>query len=84
MGGEILTGGLEQGDSHFVVQLCSCFLLFVTPYTTACQASLSFTITWSLLKLKSIELVDAIQPSRPLSSPSPPAFNLSQHQGLFK
>ena len=27
---------------------------------------------------------DAIQPSHPPSSPSPPAFNLSQHQGLFK
>ena len=27
---------------------------------------------------------DAIQPFHPLSSPSPPAFNLSQHQGLFK
>ena len=27
---------------------------------------------------------DAIQPSRPLSSPSPPAFNLSQHQGSFQ
>ena len=27
---------------------------------------------------------DAIQPSYPLSSPSPPALNLSQHQGLFK
>ena len=27
---------------------------------------------------------DAIQPSPPLSSPSPPAFNLSQHQGLFQ
>ena len=27
---------------------------------------------------------DANQPSQPLSSPSPPAFNLSQHQGLFK
>ena len=26
---------------------------------------------------------DDIQPSHPLSSPSPPAFNLSQHQGLF-
>ena len=26
----------------------------------------------------------AIQPSGPLSSPSPPALNLSQHQGLFK
>ena len=27
---------------------------------------------------------DAIQPSHPLSSPSPPAFNFSQHQGLFQ
>ena len=27
---------------------------------------------------------DAIQPSHPLSSPSSPALNLSQHQGLFK
>ena len=27
---------------------------------------------------------DATQPSHPLSSPSPPTFNLSQHQGLFK
>ena len=27
---------------------------------------------------------DAIQPSHPLSSPSPPAFSLSQHQGLFQ
>ena len=27
---------------------------------------------------------NAIQPSHPLSSPSPPALNLSQHQGLFK
>ena len=26
---------------------------------------------------------DVIQPSHPLSSPSPPVFNLSQHQGLF-
>ena len=27
---------------------------------------------------------DAIQPSHPLSPPSPPALNLSQHQGLFQ
>ena len=27
---------------------------------------------------------DAIEPSHPLSSPSPPTFNLSQHQSLFK
>ena len=35
----------------------------VTPWTAACQASLSFTISWSLLKLMSIELV---MPSNPL------------------
>ena len=29
-------------------------------------------------------VADAIQPSHPLLSPSPPALNLSQHQGLFK
>ena len=27
---------------------------------------------------------DTIRPSHPLSSPSPPTFNLSQHQGLFQ
>ena len=27
---------------------------------------------------------DAIQPSHPLSSPSPPTFNLPQHQGLLQ
>ena len=36
------------------VQLLSCVRLFVIQWTTACQASLSFTITWSLLKLMSI------------------------------
>ena len=30
------------------------------------------------------QVSDAIQPSHPQSSPSPPAFNLSQHQGLFQ
>ena len=31
-----------------------------------------------------VQVDDAIQPSIPLSSPSPPVFNISQHQGLFK
>ena len=30
------------------------------------------------------QVSDAIQPSHPLLSPSPPTFNLSQHRGLFK
>ena len=40
-----------------VVQLLSCVLLFATSWTAACQASLSFTISQSLLKLMSIESV---------------------------
>ena len=39
------------------VQLLSCVLLFVTPWTAACQASLSITNSRSLLKLMSIESV---------------------------
>ena len=40
-----------------VVQLLSQVWLFATPWTAAWQASSSFTIFWSLLKLMSIELV---------------------------
>ena len=40
-----------------VVQLLSCVWLFATPWTAKCQASLSFTISWSLLKLMFIESV---------------------------
>ena len=40
-----------------VVQSLSCVQFFATPHTVECQASLSFTISWSLLKLTSIELV---------------------------
>ena len=40
-----------------VVQLLSHVRIFVTPWTEARQASLSFTISHSLLKLMSIELV---------------------------
>ena len=40
-----------------VVQLLSCVRLFATPWTAAHQASLSFTLSQSLLKLMSIESV---------------------------
>ena len=47
-----------QGVTHrFVVQSPGCVQLFVIPWTAACQASLFFTISQSLLKLKSIESV---------------------------
>ena len=44
-------------NRHFVVQSLSHVRLFGTPWTTACQAYLSFTISQSLLKLMSIESV---------------------------
>ena len=50
----------------------------------ACQASLSFTVSWSLLKIHVRWVNDAIQPPHLLSFPSPPAFNPSQHHGLFQ
>ena len=40
-----------------VLQSLGCDQLFATPWTAACQASLSFTTSWSLLKLMSIESV---------------------------
>ena len=48
-----------KGSLFFVavVQLLSCVRLFVTPWTVARQTSLSLTISQSLLKLTSIELV---------------------------
>ena len=43
--------------SGVLVQSFSCVRLFATPLTAACQASLSFTISWNFLKLMSIESV---------------------------
>ena len=40
-----------------------------------------FPVLHQLLELAQTRVGDAIQPSHPLSSPSPPAVNLSQHQG---
>ena len=57
-----------------LVQFSCSVWLFATPWTAACQASLSITNSWSLLVLVSIE---SVIPSSHLilSTPSPPAFN---------
>ena len=88
------TGGLDsipgqETRSHMLqlryqsVQSLSRVRLFAIPWTEACQASLSITNSQSLLKFMSIE---SVMPSNHLilSSSSPPAFNLSQHQSLFQ
>ena len=66
-----------------VVQSLSHLWLFVIPWSATYQASLSFTISQSLLKLISIESV--MSSNHFILSPSSPfAFNLSQHQYLFQ
>ena len=55
--------------------------LFATPWTIACQVSLSIMNSLSLLKLMSIQ---RYHPTISSSITSPPAFNLSQNQGLFQ
>ena len=48
---------IRLSTSVVVVQALSCVQLFATPWTAARQVSLSFTNSWSLLKLMSIESV---------------------------
>ena len=74
------------------VKPLSCVRLLATPWTAAHQAPPSMGFPrqeyWTGVPLPSPAHVnwvsDAIHPSHPLSSPSPPTFNLSQHQGLFQ
>ena len=64
----------------------SCWVMFdsATLWTAAHQASLSITNTCSPPIPMCIESVMPSNHLNPLSPPSPPALNLSQHQGLFK
>ena len=66
------------------IQWLSRVLLSATLWTAACQPSLAISNSQILLKLMSIA---SGMPSNRLilcHHPSPPAFNLSQHQGLFQ
>ena len=65
------------------VQLLSHVQLFATPWTAACQASLSITNSWSFLKLMSFESVMSSN-HLILCDDRDPAISLSQHQGLFE
>ena len=81
----VQTGNTQHNVSQFSsVQLLNHVRLFATPCMAAGQASLSITNSQTLAQTHVHPVVDAIQPSHPLSSPFPPACNLSQHQGLFQ
>ena len=66
------------------VQSLSHVWRFVTPWTAACQASLSITNSRELAQTHVHWVAGTIQLSHPLSSTFPPAFNFAQHQGLFQ
>ena len=65
------------------VQLLSHVWLFLTPRTAACQVPVYHPLL-ELAETHVRRVDDAIQSSHPLSSPSPPPFIFSQHQGLFQ
>ena len=80
----LLTNLSKCPSTFSSVQSLSRVWLFVTPWRTARQASLSITNSQSSPKRSCPWVGDDIQPSHPLSSSSPPTLNLSQHQGHFK
>ena len=80
---EYLTAGQSFVVSPFSecssVQWLYCVLLFATLWTAAHHHEFP-----KLVRTHVHQVSDAIQPSHPLSSPSPPAFYISQHLGLFQ
>ena len=76
----ISNGILSSVQFGSVTQSCP---ILCNPMNSSPPGLPSITNSWSLLKLIH-RVSDAIQPSHPLSSPSPPAPNASQHQGLFQ
>ena len=51
-------------------------------YSTPGFPDLHYLLEFAQTHVRCVD--DAIQPTHPLSPPSPPAFNLSQRQGLFQ
>ena len=83
--GPLLCRSFSIVNKHYSsVQSFSSVRLFATPWIAARHTSLSIINSRSLLKTHVHWVSDTIQPSHPLSSPSPPAPNPSQRQGLFQ
>ena len=90
VGCHVFLQGIYQLSHQFSsVQSPSHIQLFATPWTAACQASLSITISWSSLKLTSIE---SVMPSshlilcRPLLllPPNPPSFKVFSNESTLR
>ena len=76
--------GLCELELSQSVQSLSHVRLFASPWTASMLVLPVHHQFPELAQTHVHRVGDAIQPSHPLSPPSPPALNLSQHQGLFK
>ena len=84
-----LHGYKKNGTVHFKLEsiICSFTKLCPTLWDPMDWSTTGFPVLHQLLEFAQTHLHwfgDAIQPSHPLLLPSPPAFNLSQHEGLFQ
>ena len=69
---------------HFAVQSLSCVWLFYNSMDCSTSGFPVFHYLSEFVQTHVCWVDDAIQPSHPLSPPSPSALNHSQHQGLFQ
>ena len=76
--------GLTQLESVQSGQSLNHVQLFATPWTCSTPGLPVHHQLPEYTQSHAHWVSDAIQPSHPLSSHSPPAFNLSEHQGLFQ
>ena len=84
---QIQTSLEESGENHWTSHFSSVAQLCLTVCEPMSCSTPGLPVHHQLLELAQTHVHgvgDAIQPSYHLSSPSPPVFNLSQHQGLFK
>ena len=88
---DVLLFNLGCGHVGVLLYFLFCFCSITQSCLTLCDpmncSMPGFPVLYHLLEFAQTHahwVDDAIQPSHPLSSPSPPAFNLSQHQGLFQ
>ena len=84
---QMATKHMKRCSTLLIVQFSSVAQSCVTLCDPMNCSMLGFPVHHQLLELAQIhvhQVGDTIQPSHPLLSPFPPAFNPSQHQGLFK
>ena len=84
----VLVSGIQHSDPVLYIYISSVHLSLMSYSLQPCGLQhASFPVLHQIPELIQSHfhpVGNTIQPSHPLSTPSPPAFNLSQHQGLFQ